>query len=303
VEASEWEGDKFAPAEVNAGVYCFNRSWLDGSLANVYPSPNGEKYLTALAGMGTAAGSRIDALPSEMPEEIFGVNDRVQLAQVEAIKRWQICEGWMRAGVTIQDPASVFIDAAVAIGQDTVIRPNTMLLGRAVIGEDCEIGPNSVIQNSRVGHRCRIIASMVEESTLEDEVDIGPFSHLRPAAHLERGVHIGNFVEVKESRLGAGTLAGHFSYLGDAAIGANVNIGAGAITCNYDGRDKHRTTIGSGAFIGCDTMLVAPVTVAADAATGAGSVVTKDVPQGLLAVGVPARIRPRKPQTDQIGTN
>ena len=126
---------------------------------------------------------------------------------------------------------------------------------------------------------------------------------MRPAAHLERGVHIGNFVEVKESRLGAGTLAGHFSYLGDAAIGANVNIGAGAITCNYDGRDKHRTTIGSGAFIGCDTMLVAPVTVAADAATGAGSVVTKDVPQGLLAVGVPARIRPRKPQTDQIGTN
>ncbi len=303
VEASEWEGDKFAPAEVNAGVYCFNRSWLDGSLAYVYPSPNGEKHLTALVGMGTAAGSRIDALPSEMPEEIFGVNDRVQLAQVEAIKRWQICEGWMRAGVTIQDPASVFIDAAVAIGQDTVIRPNTMLLGRAVIGEDCEIGPNSVIQNSRVGHRCRVIASMVEESTLEDEVDIGPFSHLRPAAHLERGVHIGNFVEVKESRLGAGTLAGHFSYLGDAAIGANVNIGAGAITCNYDGRDKHRTTIGSGAFIGCDTMLVAPVTVAADAATGAGSVVTKDVPQGLLAVGVPARIRPRKPQTDQIGTN
>ena len=303
VEASEWEGDKFAPAEVNAGVYCFSRSWLDGSLAYVYPSPNGEKYLTALVGMGTAAGSRIDALPSEMPEEIFGVNDRVQLAQVEAIKRWQICEGWMRAGVTIQDPASVFIDAAVAIGQDTVIRPNTMLLGRTVIGEDCEIGPNSVIQNSRVGHRCRIIASMVEESTLEDEVDIGPFSHLRPAAHLERGVHIGNFVEVKESRLGAGTLAGHFSYLGDAAIGANVNIGAGAITCNYDGRDKHRTTIGSGAFIGCDTMLVAPVTVAADAATGAGSVVTKDVPQGLLAVGVPARIRPRKPQTDQIGTN
>ena len=303
VEAAEWEGDKFAPAEVNAGVYCFSRSWLDGSLANVSPSPNGEKYLTALVGMGTAAGSRIDARPSEMPEEIFGVNDRVQLAQVEAIKRWQICEGWMRAGVTIQDPASVFIDAAAAIGQDTVIGPNTMLLGRTVIGEDCEIGPNSVVRDSRVGHRCRINASMVEESTLEDDVDIGPFSHLRPATHLERRVHIGNFVEVKESRLGAGTLAGHFSYLGDAAIGANVNIGAGTITCNYDGRDKHRTTIGPRAFIGCDTMLVAPVTVAADAATGAGAVVTKDVPQGLLAVGVPARIRSRKPKTDQIGTD
>ena len=162
VEATDSAGEEFALAEVNAGVYCFNRSWLADSLTNISPSPNGEKYLTALVGIGATVGSRIDARPSEMPEEIFGVNDRVQLAQVEAIKRWQICEGWMRAGVTIQDPASVFIDAAVAIGQDTVIRPNTMLLGQTVIGEDCEIGPNSVIQNSRVGHRCRIIASMVE---------------------------------------------------------------------------------------------------------------------------------------------
>ena len=294
VEASDWEGEEWAPAEVNGGVYCFDLSWLTNNLEKIHPSSNGEKYLTSLVAIGAAQGDQIDALPSEEPEEIFGVNDRVQLAQVEAIRNWQICEQWLRAGVTIQDPASVYIDAGVSIGQDTIIRPNTMLLGRSTIGEDCVIGPNSVLQDSRVGDRCRIIASMLEEAVLEDDVAVGPFSHLRPAAHLERGVHLGNFVEVKESRLGPGAVAGHFSYLGDASIGANVNIGAGTVTCNYDGQDKHRTVIGEGAFIGCDTMLVAPVTVGADAATGAGSVVTKDVPQGLLAVGIPARIRPRK---------
>ena len=294
VEAAEWDGEDYAPAEVNAGVYCFNLPWLAGALESITPSPNGEKYLTALVELGAAGGRRIDAWPSDFPEEIFGVNDRVQLAQVEAVMRWQICERWLLAGVTIQDPSSVFIDADVTIGQDSIIRPNTMLLGRTEIGEDCEIGPNSVIRDSRVGHRCRITASMLEEAALEDDVAVGPFSHLRPAAYLEQGVHLGNFVEVKASRLGAGTLAGHFSYLGDAAIGAHVNIGAGTITCNYDGQDKHPTTIGPGAFIGCDTMLVAPVTVGREAATGAGAVVNKDVPQGLLAVGVPARILPRK---------
>ncbi len=309
VEAADWAGDAYAPAEVNAGVYCFNLAWLEAALPGIAPSPGGEKYLTALAVSGAAREDRnaridrIDALPSDDPEEIFGVNDRVQLAQVEAIQRWRICERWMKAGVTIQDPASVFIDADVAIGQDTLIRPNTMLLGRTEIGEECEIGPNSVVRDSRLGRRCRVTASMLEEATLEEDVDVGPFSHLRPAAWLEKGVHLGNFVEVKESRLGAGTMAGHFSYLGDAAIGANVNIGAGTITCNYDGQDKHRTTIGPGAFIGCDTMLVAPVTVGREAATGAGAVVNQDVPQGLLAVGVPARIRPRKPRARKPRAN
>ena len=298
VEAADWEGDEFAPAEVNAGLYCFNRQWLAAALSGVAPAANGEKQLTALVGHGPA-GSRIDGRPSQWPEEIFGVNDRVQLAQVEAVMRWQICEKWLRAGVTIQDPASVFIDAEVEIGQDTVIRPNTMLQGATQIGEDCEIGPNAVIRDSRIGPRCRVTASMLEEATLEAEADVGPFSHLRPGAYLESGVHVGNFVEVKESRLGAGTLAGHFSYLGDAAVGAGVNIGAGTITCNFDGRDKHRTNIGAGAFIGCDTMLIAPVSVGRQAATGAGAVVNKDVPEGLLAVGVPARIIPGKPRADR----
>jgi bifunctional UDP-N-acetylglucosamine pyrophosphorylase/glucosamine-1-phosphate N-acetyltransferase len=173
-----------------------------------------------------------------------------------------------------------------------------MLQGRTTIGEDCQIGPNSVVQSSKIGDRCRVTASVVEESTLEEDVDVGPFSHLRPDSHLERGVHLGNYVEVKNSRLAAGAVSGHFSYLGDASIGGNVNIGAGTITCNYDGKDKHRTIIEDGAFIGCDTLLVAPVTVGEDAATGAGSVVTRDVPRGKLAVGVPARIRDRREKSN-----
>ena len=298
VEAADWLADPYEPAEVNAGVYCFNRAWLSGRLAELKPSANGEKYLTSLVGIGAAQGAKIDANPSDVPEEIFGVNDRVQLAQVEAVMRWQITDRLMRAGVTIQDPGSVFIDADVAIGRDTIIRPNTTLLGQTEIGEDCEIGPNSVIRDSRIADGCRVTASMLEDATLEAGVDVGPFSHLRPGAYLETGVHLGNFVEVKESRLGRGVLAGHFSYLGDASIGAGTNIGAGAITCNFDGRDKHRTDIGAGAFIGCDTMLVAPVSIGDRAATGAGAVVTSDVPADLLAVGVPARIRQRRPSKD-----
>ncbi len=296
VEASDWTGDTYEPAEVNAGVYCFNRAWLTERLEGLQPASSGEKYLTALVPPGAGRGDRIDAFPSEFPEEIFGVNDRVQLAQVEAVMRWQIIEGLMRSGVTIQDPGSIYIDANVSIGQDSVIRPNTTLLGNTNIGEDCEIGPNSVIQDSTIANGCRISASMLEEATLEAGVDVGPFSHLRPGAYLESGVHIGNYVEVKESILGQGVLAGHFSYLGDASVGAGTNIGAGTITCNFDGKDKHRTQIGREAFIGCDTMLVAPVSVGDGAATGAGAVVTRDIPGDLLAVGVPARIRGRKPQ-------
>ena len=296
VESAEWKGDPYEPAEVNAGVYCFDRNWLQETLETVRASPSGEKYLTSLVSLGAQLGVKIGALASDFPEEIFGVNDRTQLAQVEVVMRWQIIERLMGQGVTIQDPGNTYIDAEVTIGVDTVIRPNTSLRGQTVIGEDCEIGPNSVIQDSRIGDGCRVTASMLEGATLEPGVDVGPFSHLRPGAYLETGVHIGNYVEVKESRLGRGALAGHFSYLGDASIGAGTNIGAGTVTCNFDGKDKHATTIGANAFIGCDTMLVAPVTVGEGAATGAGSVVTKDVPGHLLAVGVPARIRDKNPR-------
>ena len=291
VEARDWEGETWTPAEINAGVYCFDRAWLQDRLAEIEPSPSGEKYLTSLVSLAAHRGEGIGSVASDMPEEIFGVNDRVQLAQVEAVMRWQITERLLRSGVTIQDPASVFIDADVAIGMDTLVRPNTSLLGKTVIGEGCEVGPNSVIQDSHIGDKCRVTSSMLEEATLEAGVNVGPFSHLRPGAYLETGVHIGNYVEVKESRLGRGVLAGHFSYLGDASVGAGTNIGAGTVTCNFDGADKHRTTIGEEAFIGCDTMLVAPVSVGDRAATGAGAVVTRDIPENLLAVGVPARIR------------
>lgn len=297
VEAADWTQSPEAPAEVNVGVYCFNASWLRDNLARLEPSPKGETYLTSLVTIGAARKARTQGVTASDPAEMLGVNNRIQLAQAEAIQRQRILEKWMLAGVTIQDPASVYIDAAVTIGQDTLILPNTTLLGRTHIGEECEIGPNSIIRDSTVGDQCRVTASMLEESTIERNVNIGPFSHLRPGAYLETGVHIGNFVEVKNSRLATGAVSGHFSYLGDAAIGPRVNIGAGTITCNYDGKDKLPTVIEAGAFIGCDTMLVAPVTVGAEAVTGAGAVVTKDVPKGRLAVGIPARIIERKPKT------
>ena len=293
VEAKDFTGCAEAPAEVNAGTYCFQLTWLRRNLAELPPSPSGEKYLTALAGLGNT-GAVIDGVSALDPSDAFGVNNRVQLAIAESVQRERIRERWMLAGVTIPDPGSVFIDAGVVIGQDTTILPNTMVQGKTVIGEDCQIGPNSIIQDSNIGDRCRVTASVVEESQVAADVQIGPFSHLRPGASLGEGVYIGNYVEVKNSRLAPGAVSGHFSYLGDAVIGARVNIGAGTITCNYDGVDKHTTTIGDDAFIGSDTMLVAPVTVGDGAATGAGAVVTKDIPKGRLAVGVPARIIPEQ---------
>ena len=294
VEASEFTGDPYLPAEVNAGVYCFQAGWLAEKLEVLKASPaRGERYLTDLAALGSREAG-VQGVPALDPAEAFGVNNRVQLALAESVQRDRILQKLMLGGVTIPDPASVYVDVGVVVGLDSTILPNTMLQGSTVIGEDCVIGPNSVIQDSAIGDGCRITASMLEGATVESGVDVGPFSHLRPGAHLEPGVHVGNFVEVKNSRLAAGTMSGHFSYLGDATVGAGVNIGAGTITCNYDGQDKLETIIGDGAFIGCDTMLVAPVTVGANAATGAGAVVTRDVPQGRLAVGVPARMLPKK---------
>ena len=277
--------------DVNAGVYCFEAEWLWRTIKRVQPSPSGERYLTALAAIGASHGAGVFAAEAADPAEAFGVNDRIQLAIVEEVMRQRIRERWMLEGVTMTDPASVYIEADVAIGMDTVILPNTMLLGQTSIGENCEIGPNSVIRDTVVGSGCRVTSSALEEAVMEDHTDIGPFSHLRPGAYLESGVHIGNYVEVKESRFRAGAVMGHFGYAGDATIGARVNVGAGMITCNYDGKDKHRTVVEDDAFIGCDTMLVAPVTVGEGSITGAGSVVTKDIPPARLAVGVPATIR------------
>ncbi|PKB83588.1 MAG: UDP-N-acetylglucosamine diphosphorylase/glucosamine-1-phosphate N-acetyltransferase [SAR202 cluster bacterium Io17-Chloro-G9] len=291
VESVEADLGPDQTAEVNAGVYCFDGPWLWKNVAGIEPRKGGERYLTALMELAAGQGGSIGSANAADAVETLGVNDRVQLAAVEAEQRRRICESWMLAGVTVTDPGTVYIDAAVTIGQDTVIFPNTMLSGSTIIGTECQIGPNTTISDSSVGNRCRITASALESATMEDDVDMGPFSHLRPGAYLESGVHIGNYVEVKESRFARGAVMGHFGYIGDASIGAAANLGAGLVTCNYDGKDKHRTVIGDGAFIGCDTMLVAPVTVGDNAITGAGAVVITDVPAGRLAVGVPAKIQ------------
>ena len=292
VEASDAVGtrDDFAPL-VNAGVYCFRADWLRENVGKLRPSASGELYLTDLARLGSRAKAVVSPLLVGREEEVLGVNNRAQLANAEAVMRDRIREHWLMEGVSMTDPETVYIDADVTIGMDTVILPNTMLRGNTSVGEDCEIGPNSVIRDSAIGSRCRVTSSALEEATMEDDTDIGPFSHLRPGAYLESGVHIGNYVEVKESRFRTGAVMGHFGYAGDATIGARVNVGAGMITCNYDGKDKHRTVVEDDAFIGCDTMLVAPVTVGEGSITGAGAVVTKDVPPARLAVGVPATIK------------
>ena len=202
-----------------------------------------------------------------------------------------INQRWIDAGVILIDPAVTYIGPNVTIGPETIIYPNTYLLGETKIGRGCKIGPNSFIEDSSLGDDCIARFSVVEQAVMENKVDIGPFAHLRKGAHLADGVHMGNFGEVKNSYLGPGTKMGHFSYLGDATTGTDVNIGAGTITCNYDGVRKSRTELGDNVFIGSDTMLVAPVTIGDNARTGAGSVVTKDVPDNALAYGVPARTK------------
>jgi bifunctional UDP-N-acetylglucosamine pyrophosphorylase / glucosamine-1-phosphate N-acetyltransferase len=197
----------------------------------------------------------------------------------------------MLAGVTVLDPERVHVDAEVELASDVVLEPSVMLLGRTRIGSDTVIGSGSRIVDSVIGERCRVLASVVESSEVGDDVSIGPFSHLRPKSSIGDRAEIGNFAEVKASHIGRGSKQHHFSYIGDTQMGERVNIGAGTITCNYDGRAKHRTTIGDGAFIGSDTMLVAPIVIGEGAKTGAGAVVTHDVPAGMLAVGVPARLR------------
>jgi bifunctional UDP-N-acetylglucosamine pyrophosphorylase/glucosamine-1-phosphate N-acetyltransferase len=239
---------------------------------------------------------------SDRSDELLHIKTRVDLSRAAAILRDRINTHWMLAGVTLLDPATTYIEASVTVGRDTVIAPNTHLRGESAIGEDCRIGPNTIIESSTIGDRCKVLASVLEFAVMEDDSDIGPFGHLRKGARICKGAHMGNFGEMKNSTLGPGAKMGHFSYLGDAEVAADANIGAGTITCNYDGVRKHRTTIEEGVFIGSDTLLVAPVTVGAGAKTGAGSVVTHDLPPESLAYGVPARIK-STPSNEDGGTN
>jgi bifunctional UDP-N-acetylglucosamine pyrophosphorylase/glucosamine-1-phosphate N-acetyltransferase len=270
-------------------MYCFQADWLWTNLTEIPVSAKGEYYLTDIVSIARQQGLPVQAEVIEDWQEAMGINTRVHLAEAEAILRQRINQAWMLSGVTIMDPATTYIEAGVTIKQDTIIYPNTFLRGFTQIGSGCQIGPNSLIQDSMIGDGCRILASVIEQARLEKQVDIGPFGHLRKGAHLDDGVHMGNFGEVKNSYLAPGVKMGHFSYIGDATIGRDVNIGAGTITCNYDGKEKHHTTIEDGVFIGSDTMLVAPLKIGKGARTGAGAVVTDDVAEGTLVVGVPAR--------------
>jgi bifunctional UDP-N-acetylglucosamine pyrophosphorylase / glucosamine-1-phosphate N-acetyltransferase len=294
IEEPQATPEQLAIRELNVSVYCIRAAWLWPALKKISLSPKGEYYLTDIVGVAVSEGQAVRALQLEDPDEALGVNNRVHLAQAEKIFRNRINEQFMLAGVTLIDPATTYIESGVTIGRDTILWPGTYLHGNTRIGEGCILGPNTIIHDTQIGNECTILASLLESATLENHVEMGPFCHLRPGAHLGEGVHMGNFGEVKSSTLGPGVKMGHFSYIGNATIGSNVNIGAGTITCNYDGVHKNHTEIGADVFIGSDTMLVAPVEIGEGARTGAGSVVTHDVPPHTLVVGVPARPMPKR---------
>ncbi len=275
--------------ESNLGAYAIDLAWLRSVIGQLKANPTGEIFFTDIVDAATSSGRRVTAFCTPDPGEGMGVNTRVELAAAEAILRRRIRERLMLDGVTFHDPDSTLVDDTVRIAADAIIERGCMLEGATAIGADTRVGPYSILRDTTVGARCVVEASVLEGATLEDDVRIGPFSHLRPGAYLEHGVGMGNFGEVKAARLRTGTKMHHFSYIGDADVGERVNIGAGTITMNYDGANKHRTTIGNDAFIGSDTLLRAPITIGEGAVTGAGAVVTKDVAPGMLAVGVPAR--------------
>jgi bifunctional UDP-N-acetylglucosamine pyrophosphorylase / glucosamine-1-phosphate N-acetyltransferase len=289
VEEADADGETRVIDEVNVGTYCFDAAWLRANVGNVPASATGEYYLTDLVALAAGGGRRVAVIVAARAELTVGINDRVQLAAAEALLRRQTAERHMLAGVTIVDPASTFIGPGVELGQDVRVEPFSILEGQTRVASEAVIGPASHLRDARVGSRSTVWRSVIEESTVAEDCEIGPYAHVRPGCEIGPGCRIGNYAELKNTRVGAGTDQHHFSYLGDAEVGERVNIGAGAVTANYDGTRKHRTQIGDGAFIGVDTMLRAPVTIGPGAKTGAGSVVTRDVPAGKTVIGMPAR--------------
>jgi len=273
--------------EINSGTYCVKSGFLWEALKGI-GSGNRQKeyYLTDIIEIARKSSRRVLGVKTRDGSEVLGINDRVQLSEVEGLLKKRINDSLMRSGVSMVDPGTTFVSPDARIGADTVIYPNTYVYGKTVIGRGAALGPGVWIENSILGKGVTVrLSSYISNSKIGDNVTVGPFAHIRPGVEIMDGAKIGNFVEIKKSRIGSGSKVPHLSYVGDAVVGKDVNIGAGTITCNYDGFRKHETVIGDGVFIGSDTMLVAPLRVGRGATTGAGSTITKDVPEGALAIG------------------
>jgi bifunctional UDP-N-acetylglucosamine pyrophosphorylase / glucosamine-1-phosphate N-acetyltransferase len=275
-----------ATKEINVGTYVVSGDFLFAALDKLEPdNAQGEFYLTDIVRMAVAEGRRVAAMALQDPDEGLGVNTRQQLAAAEQVVRRQIRERWLDAGVTMRDPGSVWLDAGVTIGKDTVLHPNVILEGKTVIGEGTTIRSGVRISDCVIGNRVEILdSSVLCESRVDDDAHLGPFVHLRPGVVIKRNAKVGNFVEMKKTELGEGSKANHLSYLGDATIAEGVNIGAGTITCNYDGVRKHHTVIGRNVFLGSDSQLIAPVTIGDGSVVAAGTTVTQNVPPDSLAI-------------------
>ena len=286
VEAKDASDEEKRIGEVNAGIYVFDGEHLFENLRNLKPeNAQKEYYLTDLLKVIRDAGHRVGAVVAEDPTEALGVNSRAELAQIENEIQRRVVARLMNEGVTFRNPSTVVIDSTVTIGPDTVVYPFVTLEGTTRVGEGCVIDPGVHLNNVTVGDDVHLkTGTVAEDAIIEDEATVGPYAHLRPGTRLGHRVKVGNFVETKKATFGEGAKASHLSYIGDAEVGADVNIGAGTITCNYDGVHKHRTIIEDGAFIGSDSQLVAPVRVGRGAYVGAGSTITKDVPPNALAL-------------------
>jgi bifunctional UDP-N-acetylglucosamine pyrophosphorylase / glucosamine-1-phosphate N-acetyltransferase len=298
VEQADATPEQLAICEYNVSAYCFKADWLWKALEDIPISPKGEYYLTDVVGLAVMQGYHVNSMILADEAEAIGINNRVHLATAEKQMQARINRACMLAGVTIIDPDNTIIEADVKIGQDTIIYPNTHLRAGTSVGEECQIGPDAILIDTQIGNQVVIVASMAEHAVLADRVTMGPYCHLRKGAVLKEGVHLGNFAEIKDSVLGAETKMGHMSYIGNAIIGKRVNIGAGTITCNYDGEKKNPTEIGDDVFLGSDTMLVAPVKIGDRSITGAGAVVTQDVSQDTLVFGVPAKEKRKLEKSD-----
>lgn len=295
VEVRDASPGELRICEMNAGIYAFDEGELRGAVGRLRDD-NAQKefYLTDTVADFVVRGKRVAPVPAPSHLDVLGINDRIELARARKAMNDRLCGAHMREGVTIVDPETTYLEPELTIGRDTVVYPNTTISRLSELGERCVVGPNARLSGVKVGSDVTVRESVVVDSSVGNGATIGPYAHLREESVLGDDVRVGNFVEIKKSVLERGVKAGHLSYLGDARIGEETNVGAGTITCNYDGESKHTTVVGKNAFIGSNSSLVAPVTIGDNALTGAGAVVTRDVGEGERVAGNPARPLPAK---------